>query len=86
MEKSQENPISYRPSLEIKKLFNQYCGERALLSKTQLIEIAFKIAMMRPKEELDALIWRFLTGKSDDTELEGNKEKLLKKTGTGKGG
>ncbi len=82
-EKNKGNQLSYRPSPEVQKLFDEYCSEKALLNKSQLIEIAFKISMMRSKEDLDNLIWRFLTGKFDDGELQERRKKFLAKVGKG---
>lgn len=68
MAKKQENPVGYRPSLKIKKLFAEFCGEKAVLSKSQLIEVAMQFLMMRPHAEMERIIVKFLKGEFEDSE------------------
>lgn len=79
--KSKVITISYRPSDQIEKLFEEYCGRNALLSKTQLLEIAMQFLMMRQHDEMDRIIWKFLKGEFDDYAIEIIKENHLKNAG-----
>lgn len=65
MEK-RESPVCFRPADKTKQLLDKYCGHTALMSKSQLVEIAFKFLLQLPEKELDKIIWKFLTGKGDE--------------------
>lgn len=67
--------VGYRPSEMAQKLFDEYCSEKAVLNKSQLVEIAIQFLMMRPHKEMDTIIWKFLKGEFDDDALE---EKMMK--------
>lgn len=69
MLKKQDNPVSYRPSKKVKGLFEEYCSGKAMLTKSQLIDVAIEFLMMRPTSEVDTIIWKFLKGEFDDDTL-----------------
>jgi len=64
-QKKQENPVSYRPSQKVREFLNEICPEKGGLSRSQLLEVAMKFLMMRPKDEIDKIILGVMTGRWD---------------------
>lgn len=65
VEKKQDNPIGYRPSDDMKKIFEKYCSEKSKISKSELIEIAMRSFTSQDEDAIKKQIMGFLFGEPD---------------------
>lgn len=62
MSKKQESAVGYRPSEEIKKMFEKVCSGPASMSRGQLIEIAMRFLYEQGDEKMKKIVTDHLLG------------------------
>lgn len=71
MIKKQENPIGYRPSEDMKKIFEKYCADRSRVNKSELVEIAMRFFAAHGEEAMKEIISKFIFGDSIEEAVKG---------------
>lgn len=66
MEEKREGPIGYRPSEEMKKIFDKYCSGKASISRGQLVEVAMQYLVSEGQEKMEEVIMNFLLNKKPE--------------------
>lgn len=67
--KKQEPAIGYRPSEEVKKIFEEVCSGSASISRGQLIEVSMQFLISQGKERMKEIITNYLLGNFDSLEV-----------------
>lgn len=74
-----ESPVGYRPSKEVKQIFEEICGGSASISRSMLIEIAMKNLIDSGSDKMKEIIISYLINKTP--KVEQNKKGVQKKAG-----
>ena len=75
IKKSQSKLIGYRPSEEMKNIFEKFCSGPASISQPQLIEVAMQFLKSQGEQRMKKIIMGFLLNEDGWAEIEEENEK-----------